>query len=323
MDTYINFTQEQLFRYFRGEFSEKEKEQLDRWIGESAENADKFRKARILYDAFLMHASLDSLENRQNTGGKVRRIWKTAAIIAANIAAAAVIYFISGVSARNSYERELSRNMVKIEAPAGQRISFTLADGTEVHLNAGARLSYPTIFSSRERKVALEGEGYFSVTKDSRRPFVVGTYAADVEVLGTKFNVLADSISDRFVTTLVEGKVSVCDRNSRRYVLNPDEELSISSDGISLRQVNASRATRWTEGIISIGGEDFCGLMKRFELAYGVNIVILSDRIPELGYLEGNLRISEGIDFALGIVQEAADFTYRKDAGSNTIYIED
>lgn len=50
--------------------------------------------------------------------------------------------------------------------------------------------------------------------------------------------------------------------------------------------------------------------MRKFELAYDVNIVIERDSLPQIRYTRGKVRISDGIDHALSMLALAADFTY-------------
>ena len=47
----------------------------------------------------------------------------------------------------------------------GTMSKLTLADSTKVWLNSGSYLKYPQIFEGKTRKVYLEGEAYFEVTK--------------------------------------------------------------------------------------------------------------------------------------------------------------
>lgn len=51
----------------------------------------------------------------------------------------------------------------------------------------------------------LSGEAVFDVEHDEDRPFVVETFASDIRVLGTKFNVIADERHQRFSTALLPG----------------------------------------------------------------------------------------------------------------------
>ncbi len=69
----------------------------------------------------------------------------------------------------------------------GEQISVQLPDGSTATLNAGSSLSFPKRFKT-ERRVELDGEAFFNVTKSSK-PFIVCTGNAQVLVLGTLFNV--------------------------------------------------------------------------------------------------------------------------------------
>ena len=73
---------------------------------------------------------------------------------------------------------------------------FTLPDGTKVWLNGESRLKYNAEFSGRTRDVALTGEAFFEVRKDTLRPFRVSMNDLQVEVLGTSFDAMTTR-SDR------------------------------------------------------------------------------------------------------------------------------
>lgn len=85
-----------------------------------------------------------------------------------------------------------------VEVPAGQHIRLTLGDGSIVELNAQSRIVYPAIFPKGERRVQLSGEAIFNVAHNSECPFIVETFACDVEVLGTHFDVIANQAENRF-----------------------------------------------------------------------------------------------------------------------------
>ena len=93
---------------------------------------------------------------------------------------------------------------VSVHVAPGQKRSLALYDGTKVLLNAGSTLKYSrNPWSSRN--VSLEGEAYFEVTKGDR--FTVHTSQGDIQVLGTRFNVMVDQ--NYFEVTCYEGKVKV------------------------------------------------------------------------------------------------------------------
>ena len=100
-----------------------------------------------------------------------------------------------------------------------------LADGSKVYLNSESRLRFPTHFEGKERRVYLEGEGYFKVAKDTTKPFVVETKEVDERVLGTSFNVNAYASERAVRTTLVSGKVQVSNRTGKEVAVpNPGQQ---------------------------------------------------------------------------------------------------
>ena len=69
-----------------------------------------------------------------------------------------------------------------------RKYDIVLEDGTHVYLNASSRLTYPLVFPADKRVVRLEGEAYFEIAKDARRPFFVETDRLKVQQYGTSFN---------------------------------------------------------------------------------------------------------------------------------------
>lgn len=109
---------------------------------------------------------------------------------------------------RNEINALAEQNVVIRSGDYGKSL-VTLPDGTIVHLNAKSSLTYSQDFGRNDRKVALSGEGFFEVKKDTEKKFTVGTGYMDIAVLGTKFNVYAYETKDIVEMALVEGSVDV------------------------------------------------------------------------------------------------------------------
>ena len=77
----------------------------------------------------------------------------------------------------------------------------------------------------------------------------------------------------------------------------------------------------WTEGLISISGLPFDELMEKFERAFDVKIDITLTTLPNIKNVSGKIRVNDGIDKALHILQYTADFSYRKDSDTNVVTI--
>lgn len=319
-------TDELLFRYFSNEASAEEVAQIEQWLDEDPARQSEFDSAHYLFNAMILHS--DELSKMTTPGAlektsrksKVRRlVYRYAAA-----AAAVVIAGLSGVFV----EREINYNKMTaqtnvLEVPAGQRMSVTLSDGTQVQLNGNSRIEYPVIFSRKQRNVKLSGEAFFEVKHDERHPFIVETFASKVEVLGTRFNVYADEASEYFSAALVDGKVKVTtnDETAEQVVLAPDEMVRFVNNHLVVTKVDAENLISWTEGYVNLADTDFESLMRRFENVYGVKIVIERETMPEIGYKSGKIRVSEGVNFALKLLQHECKFTYTENYETNTITI--
>jgi len=170
--------------------------------------------------------------------------------------------------------------------------------------------------------VQLKGEAFFDVSHDRKHPFVVETYACDVEVLGTKFNVKARSEDGEFVASLVEGKVRVTDRfNSNNQVeLHPREQVTHLNGRLILGRIPEHEGFLWREGLIAFRDASFGDLLDEFEKYYGVKIEVRRQDMPT-NLFTGKIRISEGIDHALWVLQQSADFQYTRNELKDMIYI--
>ncbi|MEE0316132.1 MAG: FecR domain-containing protein [Bacteroidales bacterium] len=319
-------TDELLFKYFSNEASAEEVAQIEQWLDEDPARQSEFDSAHYLFNAMILHS--DELSKMTTPGAlektsrksKVRRlVYRYAAA-----AAAVVIAGLSGVFV----EREINYNKMTaqtnvLEVPAGQRMSVTLSDGTQVQLNGNSRIEYPVIFSRKQRNVKLSGEAFFEVKHDERHPFIVETFASKVEVLGTRFNVYADEASEYFSAALVDGKVKVTtnDETAEQVVLAPDEMVRFVNNHLVVTKVDAENLISWTEGYVNLADTDFESLMRRFENVYGVKIVIERETMPEIGYKSGKIRVSEGVNFALKLLQHECKFTYTENYETNTITI--
>jgi ferric-dicitrate binding protein FerR (iron transport regulator) len=161
--------------------------------------------------------------------------------------------------------------------PRSGEYRVVLSDGTKVWLNAASSLKYPTNFGSKQRKVILSGEGYFEVTKDAKRPFIVKTENTQVEVLGTKFNVSAYTEDSKNKISLAEGKVVVQqlkEGENERVVLTPGYGAVVEKDksGIQTTHVNLEAELAWKDAMFIFEDEALGSIMKKLSRWYDVNV---------------------------------------------------
>lgn len=313
---------ELLYKYLENTATDAEMEQVLNWLDadpahqRELDELDKVMAASIIYGPDIRESAPVKKSGRVIP---LRRIVR----YAAELAAVLLIGFgVSWMFTENRIEK-WTRQTTALEVPSGQYLSMKLQDGTTVWLNSGTRLEYPLVFAGKERRVKVSGEAMFDVEYDPQHPFVVETFACDVEVLGTKFDVTADEAEGVFSTALLRGSVKVTNRlmPGEQFILKPNEEVRLTGRRLNLNQIGRMDDYLWTEGMISIKGLSFTDLMSKFEKSFGVKILIDRSRIPVIDYNHGKIRISDGVDSALRLLQMASDFTYTRNEDDGTIVI--
>lgn len=189
-----------------------------------------------------------------------------------------------------------------ISIPDGTEFELILPDGSKAFLNANSSLRYPTVFADGKRMVELEGEGYFEITHNKAKPFVVKTFNQQVEVLGTHFNVNAYSDEGITKTTLLEGSVKVSSGN-QSLLLHPGEQSQVPSTSVPLQigmvaAADTDQAVAWKNGFFQYHEADIKAIMRDFSRWYGVKVVYEGNIHERLfsGAIHKNLSLLQALD---------------------------
>ncbi len=258
----MNNIEEQLMSYFSGTADDSTVKTVEQWTAESEENrktADELEFICTLTDTVKIMESIDTeaalgkMHKRMNDrrrAGLLRRFANAAAVILFPL------LMTAGFFAYEYFHVDESE-YVEVCTTSGMVASVTLPDSSSVWLNSNSTLKYPARFTGRTRNVELNGEGYFKVSADRDRKFIVHTKAMQVEVFGTEFNVDAYDAENRDVRTmLVSGKVQVRyddGRNNSHVVkMAPGDMLSFDPESreISMSAMNAKVVSSWKDGKI-------------------------------------------------------------------------
>lgn len=314
-------TDAMLFRFFAGQTSNDETDLISSWLHEDPEKHQKIlNEANELYLLSIMCESDTEICNKR---GIFSFGWTKIARYASGFAAALLIGFVCNYFFFSHRMNQWSEQLTTIEAPIGQHIRVTLNDGSVIDLNSGARMIYPSIFTGKERRVRLQGEAMFDVGHDDQHPFIVETFACNVRVLGTRFNVIADEARNQFSTALLRGCVSVTNNlNGENVIMDENTVVRLENGRLLLNDMINQDEYLWPEGIISVSGLPFDQLVAKLEKCYNVKIIVESPTLPEVSYQRCKIRISDGINHAMKILQAASDFTYTYDEINNTIVIK-
>jgi transmembrane sensor len=164
-----------------------------------------------------------NLEQDQKPKNRIQKLIFTVSKIAAIL----IIGLLLGLSVQ--YLKKTEPVYFTSIAPKGSVSQMVLPDNSIVYLNAGSQLKYTVEGLKGKREVFLDGEAWFDVTKNEKKPFVVHTPFYDVNVLGTQFNVKAYKTDNEIVTTLEKGSVQIASsenfKMAENKTLRPGEQL--------------------------------------------------------------------------------------------------
>ena len=209
--------------------------------------------------------------------------------------------------------------------PHGKRSFIQLSDGTKVWINSGSRLVFLPVFKGNKREVFLEGEAYFEVAKDSKKPFYVRTDAYNVKVYGTRFDVQTYKSDNEYNTILLEGKVSLelklGTSNSKEHFLLPNQKASLTDQKGNLlitEVANVDNYTAWKDGYLIFKNEPFPELLKRVSRYY--NIIIIPNNQTSNNRLSGKLDLKDNPERVLDGLAVISKSRYAKQENQYVFY---
>ena len=141
----------------------------------------------------------------------------------------------------------------EIYVPKGEQLQMAFQDGSKVFLNSDTKLKYPRKFGLGNRRVYLEGEGYFIVEKNPDRPFVVSVNGGEVKVLGTSFNVNAYPGTEEVTLLLDKGMIDWITPSQKNYAMKPGDKLVynlLNGKCTIFANTDAKELTGWKNDII-------------------------------------------------------------------------
>jgi transmembrane sensor len=200
----------------------------------------------------------------------------------------------------------------QLVVPYGNRHSVTLSDGTKVQLNSGSRLVFPAEFVGDIREVFLKGEGYFEVSKNERKPFIVKTEFFDIKVLGTVFNISAYEDEKTATTVLAEGSVLINQKNKlfgfTENRLKPGEGYfySSSTHTSEIRNVDLSEFLSWKDGIYLFKDQPLINIVGRINRYYKKETIVEGEGLANT-LISGKLVLSDSIEVVIRYLAKTSE----------------
>lgn len=162
-----------------------------------------------------------------------------------------------------------------MRTPIGGKYQLVLPDGTKVWLNAASSITFPVAFPQKERSVTISGEAYFEVAQDKSRPFSVTGGNANVQVLGTHFNVNAYQDEEKLKVTLLNGSVKVLNIQSKQAtILVPGQQAQLSAAQISSSgNIDMNKVMAWKNDLFNFEDVTLDEAMRQISRWYGVKVI--------------------------------------------------
>jgi len=206
--------------------------------------------------------------------------------------------------------RKAATQMLTLTTPRGGTYKVTLPDGSGVWLNANSVLRYPARFANTQRVVDIEGEAYFEVVTDEKRPFKVRTAGQEVVVLGTSFNLSAYPEDHSTATTLVEGSIRIVNKSNQTvHMLRPGQQAKLSSTGVQVYPVDTEAFIAWKNGYFYFDDADMYTILKDFSRWYNVEIEV--SLLPESELFTGKIPRNVSLQNALRIVEKTSGMSFQ------------
>lgn len=233
----------------------------------------------------------------------VRKYSSVAAIL---IASLSLLYFFAGKSSLKIAStgalllKSSPEGLVYTDNLTGRPMLIKLDDSSQVTLAPGAGLVYPRKFVSAKREVQLKGNAFFSITKDSHRPFFVYSGKLVTRVLGTAFWVKEGGEERQMQVEVVCGKVSVFENESvsteepsahsrhqfnKGVILTPNQRVTYFEESGHLMTSLVDKPLLLTpqdrQPVAIYKNVALPDIFRRLEAAYGVDILVSGDAVNQ------------------------------------------
>lgn len=238
-----------------------------------------------------------------------KRTWFRRISIVAVSTAAIVCLVLGGTH----YLKHLNeQQIIYLEAATsyGERKQILLPDGTQLTLNSCSHVRYPNNFIGEERKIELEGEGYFQVHRNEKQPFIVSTRRFNVRVLGTCFDIKSYS-SDEVVSVEVEsGKVQVDLPEAMMRLKGKEQVLINTISGEYSKRREERPVAIWKKGGLRFNSTPIRDVAKELERVYNCRITFADGQFNNL--ISGE-HDNKSLEAVLQSIEYTSGIRYKKE----------
>lgn len=320
----------------------EERRSLKLWLGQDIENKQCFQdikeilkvkparefdvNAELSWERFSKR--LSGKRNRSKSVGWIFRktgkwqqySYQLAAIILVSLFTGLIVHFYGPVNKNASSQTELFE-VQELITNKGEKARVTFSDGTEVILNSASSLKFPEKFQDLNREVYLDGEAYFKVARHTDQPFIVHTQDAEVEVLGTEFNVRGWSQEQNVEVVVREGRVSVYTTENENVksdsvILNSGDYTTVEqgSSPAPPRKIDFRTNLLWLRGGMHFENVPFDQVLRDIERRFNVETALADAELKDIPF-SGTFEYAE-LEEVLSVIASAMNIEYTREGFS-------
>jgi len=332
-----NITETMLLSYLNESLSQEEQSGVEDWINSSETNNKQFSDLEKIWKHAAVTDNFHSI-NTANDWQKLKtkikfekeekpnRNIRNLSGLQLFIRIAAIIVLFTGLTYAvfeyNNIFKPGDSELI-VSTALNKKYEIILTDGTIVILNKNAQLSYPKQFNDDIRKVKLEGEGYFKVSENKEKPFVVETgNNAIIKVLGTEFNIKNELAQSRVKVNVINGKVAFYEsgKESGKVFITKKQQAILTKTGITKSETINTNFLSWKTGILVFENEEIEKVVQELSGFYGKTILIENkeNKTYRITSTFDNEELKDVLDEIELILN--AEFKYEND--TVTLYLE-
>lgn len=238
------------------------------------------------------------------------------------VAAITIIVLVSlGIYITHVHRVVSQPTLVEIIVDKKARI-VTLPDGSIVHMNMGSQLIYDKkTYNINQRKVELNGEAFFDVAKNPKKPFMIQSASMSTIVLGTSFNVKAYSELKEKVISVREGLVEIRDENQLLGILGANQQLAydISLKKYEIEESDWIDAAGWIDGNLIFNSTGAAELKLKLKQYFNLDLKVEGNTLDGIR-LRSIFASDVKIDDVMKSICELYGLKYRKHSNEIILY---
>ncbi|WP_372937380.1 FecR family protein [Seonamhaeicola sp.] len=211
----------------------------------------------------------------------------------------------------------------KVIVPKDKKYLVTLIDSTNVELNSNTTITFTNSVNTKERHIDLEGEAFFDVTHDEKRPFIVQSSDLKIQVLGTEFNVSNYKANGYTSTTLIDGSINVSNQQGESKIIKPGSQAKLlhNQGHLIVKKVNVQEAVSWTTNRMIFENETLENIIQKINAWYPEKFILNDENIKKYRFT-GTLKKQNNLTHFLQMLKYTQGISYQINNDEVTLFFE-